>query len=183
MKFNELLKYLLVEVSNKKKAGSLIGLITNIIKRTRNNSKLRFVFLFRIAQYFNSKGAFCSYLAKKIQDNINIKYSTDININARIGVGLRIAHLPGIVISGYATIGCNFFVRQNTTIGIKTLGLNSYILKIGDNVSIGANSCIIGDHINIGDNVTIGAMSLVNNDVPSNCTFYNLRERKVTFHE
>lgn len=43
---------------------------------------------------------------------------------------------------------------------------------IGDNVDIGAHSCIIGD-INIGHNVTIGAMTFVNKDVPDNSIIYN----------
>ena len=83
--------------------------------------------------------------------------------------------MPGIVISGYARIGRNLFIRQNSTIGIKTLGLERYQLEIGDNVSIGANSCIIGDTLSIGDNVTIGAMSLVNKSVPANSIYYTQR--------
>ncbi|WMY47351.1 hypothetical protein RHN82_22875 (plasmid) [Enterobacter cloacae complex sp. EB5] len=43
---------------------------------------------------------------------------------------------------------------------------------IGDNVDIGAHSCIIGD-VRIGDNVTIGAMTFVNKDVPANSIIYN----------
>lgn len=111
-----------------------------------------------------------------MQQKLNLKYGLDIDIGARIGPGLRIAHLPGVVISGHAKIGRNFFIRQNTTVGIKTLGLDNYHLNIGDNVSVGANSCIIADTLTIGDNVIIGAMSLVNKDVPANSTFYNKRQ-------
>lgn len=68
------------------------------------------------------------------------------------------------------------FIRQNCSIGIKTLGLDGYALRIGDNVSLGANSCIIADRISIGDNVVIGAMSLVTRDIPANATFYNPRQ-------
>ncbi len=53
--------------------------------------------------------------------------------------------------------------------------MEHYELSIGDNVSIGANSCIIADRLTIGDNATIGAMSLVNKCVPANCVFYNKR--------
>ncbi|MOA44951.1 Bifunctional protein GlmU [compost metagenome] len=79
------------------------------------------------------------------------------------------------MITGNVRIGRNFFIRQNTTIGIKTLGLDRYELVIGDNVSVGANSCIIADTLTIGDNVTIGAMSFVNKDIPPGTTFYNAR--------
>lgn len=53
---------------------------------------------------------------------------------------------------------------------------------IGDNVEIGAHSCIIGD-VRIGDNVIIGAMSFINKDIPENSVVYcdkvtTIRERQ-----
>lgn len=110
-----------------------------------------------------------------MERKINLKYGVDISIDADIGPGFRIGHLPGVVITGYVKIGRNFFIRQNTTIGIKTMGLDQYNLMIGDNVSVGANSCIIADSLSIGDNVTIGAMSFVNKSIPADSTFYNAR--------
>ena len=163
------------EVSNKKKPGSHIGLITNILKRTRKNNTLRYLFLFRLAQYLNARKGLFRVYAKRLERKINLKYGVEISIDAKIGPGFRIGHLPGIVITGYVQIGRNFFIRQNTTIGIKTMGLPEYDLKIGDNVSVGANSCIIADTLSIGDNVTIGAMSFVNKNIPEGATFYNAR--------
>lgn len=163
------------EISNKKKTGSRVGLVSNILRRARKDNKLRFLFSFRLAQYLYAKGGIRTAYARRMQQTLNRKYAVDIDLAARIGPGLRIAHLPGVVISGHAHIGRNLFIRQNTTIGIKTLGLQHYALTIGDNVSIGANSCIIADALSIGDNATIGAMSLVNKSVPANCTFYNKR--------
>lgn len=163
------------EVSNKKKPGSRIGLISNILRRIRRNNTLRYLFWFRFAQYLNSGNAFARLYAKRMERKINLKYGVDISIDAEIGPGFRIGHLPGVVITGYVKIGRNFFIRQNTTIGIKTMGLDQYNLVIGDNVSVGANSCIIADNLSIGDNVTIGAMSFVNKSIPANSTFYNAR--------
>lgn len=111
-----------------------------------------------------------------MQQRLNLKYALDIDIGAQIAPGLRIAHLPGVVITRHVRIGRNFFIRQNCTIGIKTLGLEHYALEIGDNVSLGANSCIIADRLRIGDNVVIGAMSLVTRDIPADTTFYNPRQ-------
>ena len=51
-----------------------------------------------------------------------------------------------------------------------------YALRIGDNVSMGANSCIVADRIDIGDDVVIGAMALVTRDIPAGMTVYNLRQ-------
>lgn len=42
------------------------------------------------------------------------------------------------------------------------------IVKIGDNVFIGANSIVL-PNVRIGDNVVVGAGSVVTKDVPSNC--------------
>lgn len=55
------------------------------------------------------------------------------------------------------------------------MGLNSYHIEIGDNVSIGAHTCIISDDLVIGDNVTIGAMSFVNKSIAAGSTFFNPR--------
>ncbi|QVX15024.1 serine acetyltransferase [Pseudomonas congelans] len=180
MTFYMLTEYWRIEVAKKKRVGSHIGLITSIIRQTRKDNKLRFVFHFRLAQFMHSKGGFWAAHARRIQQKLNLRYAVDIDIGATIGLGFRIAHLPGIVISGHAVIGRNFFIRQNTTIGIKTLGLDTYNLKIGDNVSVGANSCIIADDIYVGDNVTVGAMSLVTKGIPANSVFYNKRLSSIT---
>ncbi len=175
MNLDTLMEYWQCEVSNKKKRGSRIGLISNIVKRICKNNTLRYLFMFRLAQYFYSGNRFARVYAKRLESKLNLKYGVDISIDAQIGAGFRIGHLPGVVITGNVKIGRNFFIRQNTTIGIKTLGLDRYDLVIGDNVSIGANSCIIADTLRIGDNVTIGAMSFVNKDIASGTTFYNAR--------
>lgn len=75
-------------------------------------------------------------------------------------------HPVGIVIGKGVKIGNKCTVYQNVTIGSKN-NLGQNYPKIGDNVTIYANSCIFGDVI-IGDNVIIGACSLINKDIPSN---------------
>ncbi|BBH48422.1 serine acetyltransferase [Pseudomonas sp. KU43P] len=176
MKFADLLECWKIEVSNKKRPGRRISLLFSVLRRARKNNKLRFLFAFRLAQYLDARGGLARRHARRMQQRLNLKYAVDIDIGARIAPGLRIAHLPGVVITRHVVIGRNFFIRQNCSIGIKTLGLDDYALRIGDNVSLGANSCIIADHISIGDNVVIGAMSLVTRDIPANTTFYNPRQ-------
>lgn len=109
-------------------------------------------------------------MAKRINDALKARFTTDIGLGARIGAGLHIPHHTGVVISDKARIGKNLVIRQNTTIGVvSSMGPDEYIM-LGDNIDIGANSCIIGA-ITIGDNVTLGAMSFVNRDIPANCTY------------
>lgn len=83
-----------------------------------------------------------------------------------IGEGIYLAH-PSSTYLNAKSIGKNFICRQNTTIGNKCEGDNNSRPIIGDNVSIGANVCVIGD-IRVGNNVIIGAGSVVVKDVPDN---------------
>lgn len=138
----------------------------------------RFNFWWRIANYWYIQKINVQ-LAKKINRNLLSKYSIDIQLGAAIGKGLNIAHYPGITISHIAIIGDNLLIRQNTTIGAKLDNLKHKKIIIGDNVDIGANSCIIGSDIKIGNNVTIGAMSFINKDIPDNCTVYTEKTNKL----
>ena len=75
----------------------------------------------------------------------------------------------------------NFTVRQNTTIGVDPSEY-SYI-SIGNNVDIGANTCLIAKgKVFIGDNVIIGAMSFVNKDIPSNSTYITKKTNSIIRH-
>lgn len=75
-----------------------------------------------------------------------------------------IAH-PYATIINAESIGSNFSCIHCTTIGATPPQGRP---TIGDNVSIGANTTIIGK-IYIGNNVTIGAGSVVVKDLPDNC--------------
>ncbi|WP_392565689.1 hypothetical protein RHO15_08915 [Utexia brackfieldae] len=111
---------------------------------------------------------------------VNIKYGIDIMVGTKIGYNFTIGHFSGIVIGASAVIGENFSIRQNTTIG----GCN---VKIGNNVYIGANSCVVSCTPNqplvIGDNVTVGAMSFINKDIPDNCTVYTEKTNKIVIKQ
>ncbi|MFX2609533.1 serine acetyltransferase [Enterobacter mori] len=136
----------------------------------------RFHFWWRIASYWHHSGnKFLKRRAAKLNRNLIFKYGTEIQLGAHIGPGMVISHHHGIVINGSAVIGHSLRIRQNTTIGITGAHVNKepIFIIIGNNVSIGAGSCIIADKIRIGDNVVIGAMSFVNEDIPSNTTVYS----------
>ena len=143
----------------------------------RDPSK-RFLLWWRIASYLHSSGnKKKKRLAQKINWMLIRKYNTEIMLGAEIGGGLQIRHFNGLVITSHVIIGQNFRARQNTTIGVK--GKNNGIIRIGNHVEIGANSCIIGDNLEIGDNVMIGAMSFINKDIPSNCIVYTEKKNTI----
>lgn len=146
-----------------------------VLHRVIFSRKKRYYFWWRVANYSYSLSTKRSRkIAGNINSNLRRKYGADISPAAHIGVGLKINHYVGIVIRAECTIGRGLNIRQNTTIGRKNSSGFGYI-SIGDNVDIGANSCIIGDIV-IGDNVVIGAMSFVNKDIPAGMVVYNKTE-------
>ncbi|QEW06242.1 serine O-acetyltransferase [Nitrincola iocasae] len=83
----------------------------------------------------------------------------------KVGRRVKIEHFGGIIINA-RQIGDDVIIRQNTTIGIKTVRDPNGRPIIGNRVDIGAGAVIVGNII-IGDDVVIGANSVVSFDVPS----------------
>ena len=147
-----------------------------------NNRRRNYIFWWRLANEMHEKGSKRQRkIASKINRRLLDRYATDIELGARIGERFHISHHAGLVISKRAIIGANVTVRQNTTIGLKKGIESDEVIVIGNNVNIGANSCIIGA-VKIGDNVQIGAMSFVNNDIPSNSTYITKKACVITCH-
>ena len=115
-------------------------------------------------------------IAKRIQKKLIKKFSIDIQLGTKIGKNLMLGHLYAITINHETEIGDNFIIFQNVTIGLANEPIK---IIIGDNVTIGANSVILGGEITIGNNVKIGAMSFVNKDVPDNCTVYTQKTNTI----
>lgn len=92
----------------------------------------------------------------------------EIPASTKIGDGLIIHHVTGIVLNRNVVIGKNVTLKHHTTIGNKEnlKGINLGCPSIGDNVIIGPHTIIIGPIV-VGDNSIIGAGSVVIKDVPS----------------
>jgi len=140
----------------------------------RQNFKAQLVlFMFRLVQAFNrytiTKIIFFPYF---MFYRFFVEWHLGIELPRKliIGKGLSLYHGQALVVNKSTIIGSNCVLRNSTTIGHKKLadGAFSACPRIGNNVDIGANVCIIGG-ITIGDNVIIGAGSVVVKDVPSDC--------------
>lgn len=140
----------------------------------RQNFKGQLVlFMFRLAQQVNrfaiTKIIFYPYLLfyRYVVDWL---WNIELPRKLTVGKGLSLFHGHALVINQAVVIGENCTIRNTTTIGHRKLpdGTFSKCPRIGNNVDIGANVCIIGD-VTIGDNVAIGAGAVVFRDVPSNC--------------
>ncbi|KSU61018.1 hypothetical protein AS034_15370 [[Bacillus] enclensis] len=106
-------------------------------------------------------------------------YGAEISYGAEIGPGFRIAHSVGVVIGPKVKAGVNLEVFQNVTIGGRDRESNG-ILKpsIGDNVTIFTGAAVLGP-VRIGDNVSVGANSVVTKDIPANLIVAGLPAKKV----
>jgi serine O-acetyltransferase len=88
--------------------------------------------------------------------------------DAKIGPGFYISH-AGTIYIGPVTIGDNFSVTHNVTIGVgHRFGTEGVPSSIGNNVWIGTGSVISGD-ISIGNNVTISSGSILSKSLPDGC--------------
>jgi len=90
-------------------------------------------------------------------------YGIRINLISNIGPGFYIGHYGSIIIRG--EFGNNCSVAQGVTVGSKGAGKSNGWPVFGNDVYIGAGAKVIGN-IRIGNNVTIGANCVVLNDVP-----------------
>lgn len=97
-----------------------------------------------------------------------LMYYTGIQIPSatKIGPGLKIAHWGTIVVNPGASIGRNFGIAHGCLIG-NSQGKKKGVPTIGNNVSMGANSMVLGG-VKIGDDVLIAPGAFVNFDVPEN---------------
>jgi putative colanic acid biosynthesis acetyltransferase WcaB len=142
-------------------------------KANRGNPKGRVVLsLFRLVQVINrsmlAKIIFCPYL---VFYRLFVDWGMGIELPRKLvaGKGLIIYHGQALVVNQDVIIGDNCTLRNSVTIGHKVLGNGTFSKcpRLGNNVDVGANVCIIGD-IAIGNNVVIGAGAVVIRDVPDN---------------
>lgn len=94
-------------------------------------------------------------------------FSVDIHYTARVGPGLVLRHCMNVVVGKHAQIGRNAMIFQGVTIGVR-FGPGDGMPTVGDNVVLGAGSCLLGP-IHVGDEAVIGANTVVTRDVPTRC--------------
>lgn len=164
---NEALKnYWLKEVTRKEKFSW-----ADIPKRIQSRRRY-FLFWWRLAnEMYLSGNKSARKNAKRINSRLKDRFGVEIMLGAQIGPGLHIPHLNGIVITDTLIAGKNLTILQNTTIGKRHKYREGFI-RIGNNVSIGVGSHILGNALTIGDDVLIGAASVVLQDVPSNRVYF-----------
>ncbi len=99
------------------------------------------------------------------------KYGLEISQHAKIGRGLYLGHPYGITVAGGTEIGNNCNLHKGCTIGRENRGKRKGVPTLGNCVSVGINSTIVGK-ITIGDDVLIAPNSYINFDVPSHSVVF-----------
>ena len=95
-----------------------------------------------------------------------LKYRISIPVNVA-GPGFSFVHPGFLRINPDVKIGENATILPNVLIGRRKPGKETNI-RIGNNVYISTGATILGP-VKIGDNVTIAANSVVIKDIPDNC--------------
>lgn len=129
-------------------------------------AQYRFVYIKRKCEQWREKNVLVFAFYRAIYEKYKIKYMMDIPAKVKIGKGLRIEHIGGIVINPNATLGENITLLNGVLIGAQNRGEKEGYPVIGDNVWIGTNAVIVGK-IDIGNDVLIAPGAYVNFDVPS----------------
>lgn len=117
--------------------------------------------------YLNSGNRFMYYFYFFIYKRMCFNLNIDIKPN-NLGPGFRLMHLGALVrIKHNCRIGRNCTILPGVVIGNKRLEGDDSWVVIGDNCYIGLGAKIFGN-VRIGDNVTIGANAVVTKDIPDN---------------
>lgn len=101
---------------------------------------------------------------------VQIACGIKLDYTVQVGRRVKLEHFGGMII-GAKRIGNDVILRQNTTLGIKTLDNLDGKPTLEDGVMIGAGAVIVGDII-IGKGAIIGANAVVFDDIPPKSKVY-----------
>ena len=91
-------------------------------------------------------------------------FGMKLDYTVKVGRRVKLEHFGGMIL-GAREIGNDVILRQNTTLGIRSVEDLNAKPTIGDFVDIGAGAVIVGN-ISVGENSVIGANSVVYMNVP-----------------
>lgn len=145
-----------------------------VLKRDNDDAFFPYAFIsrqeFRSVILYRARAMNDTYKNNSILQYLHSKWSapnfvTNLFLSTKnIGPGLYLEHAFSTII--YAkSIGRNFYVNQNVTVGATARG----IPEIGDDVQIRTGAIVIGG-IKIGDGCRIGAGAIVTQDIPEGAT-------------
>lgn len=138
-----------------------------------NSFGLHCVAAYRFGQFasrLHHRSVLLGFIPKVLHTGIDyfVRMVHHVEIRAdTIGPGFYIGHVGSIYIGG-TTIGRNFSVTHNVTVGLGHSQGRQGHPTIGDNVWIGTGSTVAGA-ISVGNNVTIAPGTPLSRSVPDGC--------------
>lgn len=107
-----------------------------------------------------------------------VLFGLEVTPKCQVGPGIFFAHPVGTVMGAYQ-VGSNATIFQGVTLGSKQPDMKfdpALRPQIGNNVVLGAGCKVLGG-IRIGDHVTVGANSVILNSVEANQTVFGTPAR------
>ena len=93
-------------------------------------------------------------------------YGIELPYSVTVGRQVVIEHQGGIVVHGNSIIGDRCILRQNCTLGLRTLERHDEAPRLMDGASLGAGAVVLGK-VTVGANALIGANAVVLDDIPA----------------
>ena len=106
-------------------------------------------------------------------------YGIELPYSAQIGRRVVIEHQGSIVVHGNAVVGDECILRQNVTLGNRTLDQPWDAPTLGPRVNVGAGAAILGA-VTIGEGAQVGANAVVHIDVPAGAVAVGVPARLIT---
>ncbi len=129
------------------------------------------IIIYRVRRWLKGKNLILRVMLTPLflylEHRMRSKWGIEIHSGAQIAGGFIILHHGGIFISSRSTIGRDFSIAHDVTIGTDGRGSKLGAPTIGDNVAINPGAKVHGK-IRIGNNVRIGPNAVVNRNVPDN---------------
>lgn len=133
----------------------------NLIDTAVRKMDFRWILLYRLYQSKRHP-----VLTRWFLRRYSLRTGIQIGWHSKIGEGLVLVHCGDIAVNNEVVIGKNCTLYRGVTIGMEFRGERKGNPRIGDNVWVGSNACVVGN-VSIGDDVLIAPLSFVNFDVPS----------------
>jgi serine acetyltransferase len=119
-----------------------------------------------------------SMLYRTLYRGVRNFYGIELPYTATVGRRVIIEHQSGIVIHGATVIGDDCILRQDVTLGNRSLDHPAEAPRLGARVNVGAGAKILGP-VSIGDGAQIGANAVVRIDVPAGAVAVGIPARIV----